>query len=170
MSWRAIRSCERGTPKSLARAALRKTASSSDLVFALAAEVTLDGRPLANEELADDVAHARIGQVMGGVGERWLEPARSLVLAACARLERLEPARDRVFDAVIVADIEVKERQLDLRAPVPPIESFAAFDVEGSGDGLAILGGDHPCKISFEGGQNVLLVHCPVRSWGNLRA
>src|SRR5260370_26684919 len=73
---------------------------------------------LAFDRRLEHLAQARAPNPVRGVRDRWVEAARFLVLAARAGLERLNAARDAVFDAVIIANVEVQERALARRAPI----------------------------------------------------
>src|SRR5262245_28829167 len=71
---------------------------------------------------------------MDAVRDGRLETARTLVLAARAGLEGAEPARDRVLDAAIEADVEVHERHLLETAPVATEQRVVAEQIEGAAE------------------------------------
>src|SRR5688572_33174229 len=79
-------------------------------------------RLFARQVVAHGAIEARVLQVMGAVGLRRLEAARQLVLAACARLEPIEPAQDRLLDAAVEADLEMHEVTILERAPVTAVQ------------------------------------------------
>jgi hypothetical protein len=72
--------------------------------------VVLHRRFLAREEAGDDAAQARVCDPEGGAGRHGLEAARKLVLALRAGLETLQSVVDGVFDAAVVAQLEVQAR------------------------------------------------------------
>ena len=80
----------------------------------------------------DDAAQARVGDPEGGAGRHGLEAARKLVLALRAGLEALQSVVDGVFDAAVVAQLEVQARAVDVGAPVAAVErgivAVAAID------------------------------------------
>ena len=67
---------------------------------------------LAREIGRDRLREARVGQVMGRMGDHRPIAARDLVLALRAGLDALIAVADREFDRPIVADLEVEERDL----------------------------------------------------------
>ena len=72
------------------------------------------------------------------------QPAKQLVLALRSALEALEPVRDRELDRLVIAGLEMKQRHVLDRAPVPSVESAAGNEVERRGDGApAALSQDH---------------------------
>src|SRR5215471_2704856 len=60
--------------------------------------------------------------------------ARELVLALRAGLHALEPARDGVFDGLVVAELEMQERVVLDRAPIASVERLGADEIDGAGD------------------------------------
>ena len=65
------------------------------------------------------------------------------MLAPRTGLEGVEAARDRVFDRVVVADVEVEKRALLDRAPVATEEPISAADVERARDRTTRVARDH---------------------------
>src|SRR4051812_39391091 len=124
------------------RSPVRSTMRSRSLAFFL--HVTLDRATLAAEVLLDDRAEAEIFDVVRRMREGGEEAAHPFVLAARARVERVEPLADRVVDAVVVADVEVQEGEVDGRSPVAAVEHARLLHVEGARDDLAVLLRHHP--------------------------
>src|SRR5439155_16076906 len=56
---------------------------------------------------------------------------------------RLEPSRDALFDRVVVADLEVQERHVDVRAPVTSVETPRLRDVERAAEHAIALPREH---------------------------
>src|SRR5437870_3765008 len=65
-----------------------------------------------------------------------------LEIAARTRLEAGEPARDRVLDGRVVADVEVEVAERAERPPVAAVQRVALLHVERPRDDLARLPGD----------------------------
>src|SRR5262245_21408965 len=84
------------------------------------------------------------------VGQRGLEPPYELVLSTRARLEDLEPVADALANAVVVADVEVEEREVDEAAPVPSVETVPLRDVERPGDDLVAAPRNDPREAGGE--------------------
>src|SRR5207247_374423 len=82
---------------------------------------------------------ARGAEPVHARGRGRVEAAPELELAARARLEPPEPARDAVLDPRVVADVEVEMADRALGAPVAAVERVALGDVEGAGDHTAVL-------------------------------
>src|SRR5690606_29138372 len=78
------------------------------------------------EVIGDSAAKARIGDVMRGVGRHGHVAAGDLVLALRAGFDARESAPDRVFDGLIVADLEMQEGAVLDRAPVAAVDRVRA--------------------------------------------
>src|ERR1700683_1504118 len=59
-----------------------------------------------------------IGDVMRGIGGLRQRPARDLVLALCAGLDRLQATLNGEIDRLIIADLEMQKRMMFDRTPV----------------------------------------------------
>src|ERR1700759_3712181 len=80
------------------------------------------------------VAKIRVDDVMRRVGGVRQISARELVLALRAGLDHLEAARNREFDGLIVADLEMQERMMLDRAPVAPEQRARADEIDRACD------------------------------------
>src|SRR5689334_4404489 len=87
----------------------------------------------------DDRAEARVLDVVRGERLRRDEAAHAFVLASGAGVEVLQAFADRLIDAVVVADVEVEEGEVDDRSPVATVERVALLHVEGARDDAAAL-------------------------------
>src|SRR3546814_3136095 len=67
------------------------------------------------------------------------EAARDLVHALGAGLERRQSFAQAVFDALVVAGLEVQSRQLPERAPVASVQRVRAAQAQRAGDRLAVV-------------------------------
>src|SRR5258705_6184797 len=119
-------------------------------VLAQPLDAALRARPLLGEKAPDRVAQPRLGQPVQAVGRLAVEAARLLVVAAGARLEARETARDAVFDGRVVADLEVQVAHVARRAPVAPVEHLALHDVERARDGLVAMARDDETQTRAE--------------------
>ena len=81
---------------------------------------------LALEIVGDRAAQRRIGDVMRRIGRHRHVAARELVLALRAGLDPRELVLDRVFDRLIVAQLEMQERVMLDRAPVAAVQRVAS--------------------------------------------
>ena len=63
------------------------------------------------------------------------QASKQLVLALRAAFEYLQAARDRVFDRLVIAALEMKQRQLLDGAPVPAVEGAAVGKKQRRCDG-----------------------------------
>ena len=71
---------------------------------------------------------------MGGIGGLRQIAARQLVLALGAGLDPRELVGDRVFDGLIIAQLEMQERMMLDGAPVAAIDRVAPEEIDGAGD------------------------------------
>ncbi len=71
---------------------------------------------------------------MRGIGGLRQVAARDLVLALRAGLDRLQAARNRKIDRLVVADLEMQERVMFDRAPVAAEQGVGADEIDGAGD------------------------------------
>src|SRR4030095_7456820 len=76
-------------------------------------------------ERLEDASKLRILDVMGGVRRGRRKATHSFVLTTSARVERSQPLADGLIDPVVVADVEVEEREVDSRAPVAAVQDLA---------------------------------------------
>ena len=105
----------------------------------------LDCGALTKEMRREHVGEARVLDVMRRPCDRRDEAAHALVLATRAGVERGQPLANRLLDAVVVANVEVKEGAVDLRPPVAALQHLVLLDVEGARDDLTFLvPGDDP--------------------------
>src|SRR5215467_6612578 len=101
------------------RACVPKLLSSSVHEGALALEIVIDRPP-----------EAGIGYVVRRIGGVRQIAARELVLALGAGLDAGEPAVDRIFDRLIVANLEMQERMMLDRAPMAAEQRVVADKVD----------------------------------------
>src|SRR5258707_2834040 len=73
----------------------------------------------AFEIIVDRPPEAGIGDVVRRIGGAGQVAACELVLALGAGLDAGEPVGDRIFDRLVVADLEMQERMVLDRAPMP---------------------------------------------------
>src|SRR5439155_1000148 len=99
-------------------------------------------RPLAGEELGHRRAQPRVADEVHALGGLRVKAAEMLEIAAGTRLEAGEPARDRVLDRRVVADVEVEVTERAERSPVAAVQRVVLLHVERPGDDLACLPGD----------------------------
>src|SRR5450759_4374554 len=78
--------------------------------------------PLAREIFSYRPPQRRIGDEMRGIGGHRHVAARQLVLALGAGLDARQSVGDRVFDGLIVAQLEMQERMVLDGAPVAPVD------------------------------------------------
>ena len=71
------------------------------------------------------------------MGQRGVEAAQPLVLAAGARFEARDSVGDAMFDGRVVTDVEVQVLQVLEASPVTPVEHAGLLQVEGPGHELA---------------------------------
>src|SRR5262245_42422096 len=88
---------------------------------------------LAVEIVGDGPAESRVGEPVGGVGDRRAIAAGDLVLALRTGFHPLEAVADPPLDRLVVAELEMQERMVLDRAPIAPVERVRADEVEGAG-------------------------------------
>src|SRR5262249_27332992 len=108
------------------RASLPEFPSGGLHIGALALEIVVDRTPEAG---IDDVVRR-----VGGVGQI---AACELMLALGAGLDAGEPMSDRVFDRLVIADLEMQERMVLGRAPMTAEQRAVADEVDRPGDEAA---------------------------------
>src|SRR5665213_3482539 len=86
------------------------------------------------EIFGDRALEPGMGDVMRRIGRVGQVAARELVLALGARLNAREFVLDRVFDRLIVADLEMQEGMVLDGAPVAAVERVGAINFIGAGD------------------------------------
>jgi hypothetical protein len=88
----------------------------------------------------DETAHrspeVRVRQVMSGMRDHRLIAPRQLVLALRARLYRPQSIRDRPFDRLVIAQLEVKERHLLVAPPIAAVKRIRPDEIERPRDRL----------------------------------
>src|SRR5215467_1835068 len=65
------------------------------------------------------------------------------MLAAGAGLDAEKLVLDRIVDRLVVADLEMQERVVLNRAPVPAVERIRADEIDGAGDPAAVAFSHH---------------------------
>src|SRR5262249_35113844 len=95
----------------------------------------------AQADVVDPVHARRLGRV---------EAPELLELPARPGLEALEPLRDAVRDARVVADVEVEVAQVLEGAPVAAVQRAGLLEVESAGDDLPALPGHDEAQIGPE--------------------
>src|ERR1700720_2774545 len=80
----------------------------------------------AFEIVVDRPPEAGIGDVVRRIGGAGQVAARELVLALGAGLDAGEPVGDRIFDRLVVADLEMQEGVMLDRAPMAPQQRVRA--------------------------------------------
>src|SRR5258707_8948027 len=71
---------------------------------------------------------------MGRMRQRRNEAPRDLVFTLGARLEALQLLLDAIFDALVVAGLEVQAVKIAARAPIAAVQGFATDEKYGHGD------------------------------------
>src|SRR5579864_4878338 len=89
---------------------------------------------LALEEIAHRLREARMREEMHAAGDRRIEAAQPFVFAARTGLEARHPALDAMFDAGVIADVEVQELVILETSPIAAIEDPGFLQTETSGD------------------------------------
>src|SRR5579883_2523095 len=103
---------------------------------------------LALEIFVDGAAQAGIGDEMRGIGGARLVAAGELVLALRAGLDDLEAMLDGVVDCLVVADLEMQERMMLDRAPVPAEQRVRADEIDRTRDPAVIAAGHHQQHVA----------------------
>src|SRR6266700_6902692 len=94
----------------------------------------LDVGALAAQIIGDGAAQGRIGDMMGRIGhDRNIAP-RDLVLALRPGFDPGKPMRNRIFDGLIITQLEMQERVVLDRTPVASIERMGADEIDRAGD------------------------------------
>ena len=88
-----------------------------------------NGALLLFQEILHRLTEAGIHDEMRGLGDRRLVTARKLVLALGSGLDVAKPVRDRPFDRLVIAELEMEELHLLDRAPVAAVQSILANQV-----------------------------------------
>src|SRR5262249_1826757 len=99
-------------------------------------------RPLPFEMVGHGGAQADVGDPVHARRLGRVEAPELLDLPARTGLEALEPLRDAVRDARVVADVEVEVAQVVEGAPVAAVERSPLLEVERAGDHLPALPSD----------------------------
>ena len=128
-----------------------------------------EGIALALEEAVDGVAEFGMLEPVPGMGRGGDQPACELVLALRTAFEDLQPVRDRVLDALLVAGLEVQARQVFQRAPVAAVQTLAVLHAERARGGLTVAVGDDQhdvvghglAQLREEGGVEMRLAAVP---------
>src|SRR5450759_4971919 len=99
--------------------------------------------PLAREILGYRPPQRRIGDEMRGIGGHRQVAARQLVLALGAGLDARQSVGDRVFDGLIVAQLEMQKRMVLDGAPVAPVDRIDPEKIDGAGNPAPGAAGHH---------------------------
>src|SRR5690242_4754171 len=104
--------------------------------------ISLHGRALFGQISSDRIAEVRVDDEVRGPGERGLKAAADLVLPLSAGLEMLKTVLDTIFDALVIAGLEVQAIEVGRRTPVTPVQRVARLEKNGRGHGLPAIAGD----------------------------
>src|SRR5262249_54025052 len=96
-------------------------------------------RPLTLHVGRDRIVQPRLPEKVRTPRDRRLETTRQLGLSTRARPEHLEPSRQALLDAAVVADVEVQEAHLLRRTPISPIQPTPAREVDRPTERLSAL-------------------------------
>src|SRR5262249_10912162 len=94
----------------------------------------LDIKALAREIIGDRPAQAGVGNKMRRVGGVRHVASRQLVLAPGASFDPLEVIRNRVFDRLVVAELEMEERMVLDRSPISAVKRLATDEIDSPGN------------------------------------
>ncbi len=92
-----------------------------------------------------------IGDAVAAAHEHRQEAARDLVLALRAGFEHPQALAQAVFDALVVAGLEMQARQVLAAAPVAPVQGVAAAQAQRTGDGFAVAFGQEQHQLAWQG-------------------
>src|ERR1700674_5893663 len=95
-----------------------------------------DVSALVLQIVGDGTAKRGVGDIMRGIGRDGSVAAQDLVGALRARLDHLQAALDRVFDRLVIANLEMQERPVLDRAPIAAVDRVATEEIERAGDEL----------------------------------
>ena len=93
-----------------------------------------DGLAFVLQEIGDRAPQSLMGDVMRGIGRTGKVAAQKLVTALRARLHAREPLFDGEVDSLVIAGLEVKERNVADATPVAAIKRFAVEEIERASD------------------------------------
>ncbi len=136
--------------------------------------VMVDAARLPRREITDGGGKALVGDVMRGARHGRHEAAGYLVLALRAGLEACESVLDAVFDALVVAGLEMQAVVVAAGAPVAAVQRILAHEEDRERDRRPALAGDlqhhslrHPLAHHLEELQiEVGLVAVPIEGIG----
>src|SRR6202521_6220045 len=95
---------------------------------------SLDVGAFAPQIVGDGAPQGRIGDMMGRIGhDRNIAP-RDLVLALRPGFDPRKPMRNRIFDGLIITQLEMQERVVLDRTPVASVARMGADKIEAPGD------------------------------------
>src|ERR1700730_15782548 len=111
--------------------------------FVIFAQRLVDMNTLSLEIVLDRAGETLIAYVMRRKSRHRAIASGKLMLPLRASLDAGEAARNREFNRLIIADLEMQERMLLDRPPIAPIERVLANKIDGARDIAAIaLGHD----------------------------
>src|SRR5260370_38426697 len=87
----------------------------------------------APQKVGDGAPQGRIGDMMGRIGHDGNIAPRDLVLALRPGFDPGKPMRNRIFDGLIITQLEMEERVMLDGAPMAPIERMGADEIGGAG-------------------------------------
>src|SRR5271166_736331 len=111
---------------------------------------------LALEEVAHRFRKPRMREVMHAPRDGRVEAAQPFVFAARARLEARQPALDAMFDARVVAHVEVQELVILETSPIAPVKHARFFEAETSRYDLLSLVREFERDVALEVGAHQL--------------
>lgn len=120
--------------------------------------IIVNGLTLARQPAVDAGAKAWVGYPVGGAGDDGHEAARQFVLALGAPFKALQAMADGVFDAAVVAQLEVQAIHLLQRAPVAAIQIGAVPQTPTGCNGLPGTIGHEQHAVLAQG-----LAHLPEK-------
>lgn len=112
----------------------------------------IDGIPLLGKVGGDRSHQSRVGDEMCRMGNHRHIAARQLVLALRAGLDSGKPVRDRPFDGLMVAELEMQKGVILHAAPMASVECDVADEVECAGDRAPVAEGknqQHALRQTF---------------------
>src|SRR5687767_8038300 len=101
-----------------------------------------DRGALARQIVRNRLAKILIHDVMRRPGWLWKIAAQKLVAALCACFDALETARNGKIDGLVIAGLEMQERNVGQGAPVAAVQSRAVEEIQRPGNRLTFEPGD----------------------------
>src|SRR5690606_4901844 len=97
---------------------------------------------LANQILRDPRVEPRMSKGVHAMNRRGEKAALDLMRPLGTGFDARKSVRDGVLDESIIAELEVKMRQLFVGTPIAPVEMRTLFEADGRGDDLLLLSRD----------------------------